>query len=152
MSTTTTFRPATATNRTITSAGSIRTLTATGVAVGVNTIVWAFGRIGEPIQVVIDRDGVPEPLPWAHVAITTVVASVLGGVVLAMMQRRDRNRDRLWAATAMTIAVLSAVPLWRLGIDTTSKTLLTSMHLLTGVCCVAVHLADWRRVTPRRAA
>jgi LytS/YehU family sensor histidine kinase len=151
MSTTTTFRSATTTSHTDTSVGLTRTLTATGVVLGANTLVWVVGRIGEPIRVVIGSDAAPEPLAWAHVAITTIAATVLGGVVLAVMQRRGRGLERVWAAGAVAIAVVSAVPLWRLEIDTTSKTLLTLMHLLTGVCCVAVHLADRRRFTPRRA-
>jgi hypothetical protein len=120
--------------------GAIRTLTATAVAVGVNTLVWAFGRIGEPIRVIIGRNAEPEALAWFHVAITTVLAVVLGGLALAVMRRR--NRVRAWVMTALAIAVGSAAPLWRLDIDTKSKVLLTVMHLCTGMCCVAAHLTE----------
>lgn len=41
-------------------------------------------------------------------------------------------------------AVLSAVPLWRLDVDTSSKTALTVMHLLTGVAAIAGHAATRR--------
>jgi hypothetical protein len=153
MSTTTTFQSAPATNRSNTNATLTRTLSATGIGLGVNTVVWAFGRIGEPIHVVIGRNAVPEPLAWSHVAVTTIAAIVLGGVVRAVMQRGSRKgkHERLWATTAMIIAVVSAMPLWRLDIDTASKILLTVMHLLTGVCCVATHFGE-RRHLQRRAS
>jgi Family of unknown function (DUF6069) len=139
MSTKTVYSPSTVTSRTNTNTAT-RTLTATGAAVAGNTLIWAAGRIGEPIRVVIGSDAAPEPLAWAHVAITTIVATVVGGAVLALVRRYGRS-DRVWAAGAIGLAVVSAVPLWRLDIDATSKSLLTLMHLLTGVCCVTAHLA-----------
>jgi hypothetical protein len=136
---TTTFTPATSAARVNSSSGVAGTAWATVAATAGNTIVWAVGRIGKPIEVIIGADAAPEPLAWSHVAITTIVATVLGGIVFVVMRRR--HAERLWAIGAVTLAVVSAMPLWRLDIDASSKTLLSLMHLLTGLCCVAVQLA-----------
>jgi Family of unknown function (DUF6069) len=149
--TTTTFSPATTTLEADSASGTTRTLIAAGVAVAGNTLVWALGRIGEPIRVIVGTEGKSEPLAWSHVAITTIVATVLGGVVLAVMRRRGIS-DRVWATAALVIAVASAVPLWRLDIDANSKTVLTAMHLFTGVCCVTAHAGRRRRTGQDRAS
>jgi Family of unknown function (DUF6069) len=148
---TTTFTPATTMLRADSTSGTTRALVAAGAAVTGNTLVWALGRIGEPIRVVIGTEGESEPLAWSHVAITTVIATVLGGVVLAAMRRRGM-RDRLWATAALTVAVVSAVPLWRLDINANSKTLLTVMHLFTGLCCVIAHLARRQQLGRERVS
>jgi hypothetical protein len=117
---------------------AIRTAVATGIAVASNTLVWAFGRIGEPIRVIIGSDSEPAALTWWSVALTTIVATVLGGVALAVTRRLGRS-ERVWQFAVMVLAVVSAVPLWWLDIDVASKSLLTVMHLLTGACSLVAH-------------
>lgn len=140
---TTALNHATATTPANAPSVTARTFVAAAFAVAGNTLVWALGRVGEPIRVVIGSDGEPEPLAWSHVAVTTIVSIALGGLALAAVRRRGRS-DRTWAIAALAIAVVSAAPLWRLDVDATSKALLTAMHLLTGACCISAQLLHRR--------
>ena len=103
-----------------------------------NAALFALGSIGEPGRVVIGADAAPKPLTLFEVAATTVIAIALGTLALWVTRWR-RLSDRTWAIGVAVVAAASAVPLWGLEIDTSSQLVLTAMHLLTGVCCIAAH-------------
>ncbi len=109
---------------------------ATVAALAGNLAVFAVGSIGEPIRVVIGSHAAPKAVGLFDIAATTVIAIVIGTVVLWVTRWR-RLSDRTWVVGAAVVAVTSAVPLWRLEIDSTSKLLLSAMHLYTGACCIA---------------
>lgn len=111
----------------------------TGTALAGNAVLFALGAIGEPIHVIIGADAAPTAVTLFEVAATTVIAIVVGTLALWVTRWR-RLGDRTWAIGAAVVAVASAVPLWGLEIDTSSQLFLTSMHLLTGACCIAANL------------
>jgi hypothetical protein len=122
---------------------SVRTLRAAqGAALGVvvasiaTTIVYAIGNVGANIQVVTGWASDGTDLRYVEVVATVAVSVVLGAGLLWLMERRTAKALRIWAVVAAAVAVLSAVPLWRLEVDTGSKAALTLMHLATGASAV----------------
>jgi hypothetical protein len=64
------------------------------------------------------------------------VSIAIAGVALLLWDRRSSRALELWTIAVMGLAVLSALPLWGLDVDTGSKLALTLMHLATGACAV----------------
>lgn len=112
-------------------------------ALVVNIAMWLVGHAGEPVRVVTGWAPDGADLTVGEVVATTVVAVGLGGVLLGWMQRR-LDRFRAWAIIVATVAVSSALPLWRLDVDTNSKVTLSCMHLATGACAIAAQFAARR--------
>lgn len=106
-------------------------------AVALNLVVLAIGNIGAPIEVVTGWAPDGAPLTVGEVVGTTIVSVAAGGLVLWIASRHWSNALRGWTIAAASVAVASALPLWRLDVDSGSKTALTAMHLLTGVVAIA---------------
>jgi hypothetical protein len=102
--------------------------------------IWLIGRAGEPVRVVSGWAPDGADLSLGEVVIVTVVAVGLGALLLHWMQRH-RDRFRAWTIVAMSVAITTAIPLWRLDVDTGSKVALTCMHLATGAAAVAGQVA-----------
>ncbi len=134
--------PSRTTSRATTSAGA---LVSCALALLVTGVVWALGRIGAPIRVITGWSPEGAALTLTEVWLTALLAIVLGSWLLHLWQRRTDRAWRRWLVTVAMVAVVSAVPLWRLDVDTGSKMALTVMHLLTGVCAVAGHAVARRR-------
>lgn len=115
-----------------------------GLALAGNLAVFAAGNAGAPIRVVTGGSPGGTDLALNEVVATTLVAVYAGAVLLALLGRRA-DRFRLWTGLAAALAVASAVPLWRLEVDTGSKAALTTMHLLTGAAAIAGQVAARRR-------
>ncbi|HEX6421537.1 MAG TPA: DUF6069 family protein [Acidimicrobiales bacterium] len=115
-----------------------------GLALVANLAVFAAGNLGAPIRVVTGSAPDGTDLALGEVVGTTLVTVAAGAALLAVLARRA-DRFRLWTAVAVAVAVLSAVPLWRLDVDAGSKVALTTMHLLTGAAAVAGQVAARRR-------
>jgi hypothetical protein len=101
--------------------------------------VFVVGNLGAPIRVVTGWNPDGADLTLAEVVITSSVAVVLGGFVLAFLERRRTDALRLWESAAVALAVVSALPQLRLEIDAGSKVSLAAMHLLTGAAAIAGH-------------
>jgi Family of unknown function (DUF6069) len=113
-------------------------------ALAVNITIWLIGRAGEPVRVITGWAPDGADLTVVEVVIVTVVAVGLGALLLVLMQRH-RDRFRAWVIIATSVAIASAIPLWRLDVDTGSKVALTCMHLATGAAAVAGQAAARRR-------
>lgn len=127
-------------------------LAATVAALAGNLAVFAVGSSGTPIRVVTgySPDGADLTIP--EIVATTVIAIAAGAALRWALTRTRFDGFRIWAGVAAAVAVISAVPLWRLDIDSASKVSLTVMHLWTGAACVAALRvwADGARSSGRR--
>lgn len=115
---------------------------ARGAALGVvvawiaTTIVYVIGNAGANVRVVTGWAPNGIDLRYIDVLVTVAASVGLGAMLLWVTERRSTHAFRAWAIVAIGVAVLSAVPLWQLDVDTGSKTALTLMHLATGVAAV----------------
>ena len=110
---------------------------AIGIALGwtIDTIVYA---IGTPIRVRTGWQTSGAKLGVVEYLATISIAILLGAGLLALL-RRSANSAQRWELVAAAVAVISAVPLWRLDIPVSSKTWLTAMHGLTGAAAIGGH-------------
>jgi hypothetical protein len=111
-----------------------------GAAIGI-LIGWLLTTIvyvaGSPIRVRTGWQTSGSKMTVVEYVLTVAISVAVGQVVLAGMLKRSRNAFRRWAILAGAVAVVSALPLWRLDIPASSKTWLTIMHLCTGAAAVA---------------
>lgn len=98
--------------------------------------ILAFATTDAPVRVVTGWAPDGADLTVAETLLTSGSAVILAGAGLWSWQRRDPEAIRRWSLVVMSLAVLSAVPLWRLDVDTASKIALSMMHLATGACAV----------------
>jgi uncharacterized membrane protein len=110
-------------------------LSGIGIALVANLVIFAVGDRGTPTRVVTGWSPDGADLTIFEVVSTTLVAVALGAVVLWRLDRRP-NGFAAWTWVAMIVAVASALPLWRLDVDTASKATLTAMHLTTGAAAI----------------
>jgi Family of unknown function (DUF6069) len=87
-------------------AGSLRrtTVVAGLVAAGTTAVAAALHAAGVSLEV----DG--EMIPLAGFAQTTFLGAVIGGVLLAVLNRRRRSAHRLFLQTAVALTALSCIP------------------------------------------
>jgi Family of unknown function (DUF6069) len=114
---------------------------ALGVALAsaASLLVYGMGKAAGGIRVIEGSSPVPTDLSATAVIVTCAVTVVLGTALLGLLERRWPRAWRVWVPTAAVVAVLSALPLWGLEIDTASKVCLTAMHLATGLAAIAGH-------------
>ena len=68
-------------------------------------------------------------ISFGEVVGTCLVSIVLGGLLFSWMLRRRADGLRRWIVVAAAVAIVSAIPLYRLDIDTGVKEFaLSSMH------------------------
>jgi hypothetical protein len=121
-----------------------------GLALAVDSVVYLVGNMGAPVQVITGwSSATGKDLSYGEVVGTVLAAVVLGALLLAWMLRRRGNGLRRWIVAAAAVAVVSAIPLFRLDIDTGSKLSLASMHLLTGAAAIAAQLITRRGAASR---
>jgi hypothetical protein len=96
-------------------------LVAAAVSSGVAAAVHAGG-------VSFEVDG--EMIPLVGVAQMTVLGAVIGGVVLAVLNRHSRSARRHFLPTAVALTALSCVPSVTWPDDTATKLALVALHVL----------------------
>ena len=131
--------PTPITTTTATSTVGRGTALGVGFALASTVTVFVVGNLGAPIRVVTGWSPDGADLTLAEVVGTASFSVLLGGLVLWLLERRRPDRLRLWELAAVTVAVLSALPLLGLDIDAASKISLVSMHLLTGASAITAH-------------
>jgi hypothetical protein len=136
-----------------------RSATGRGVVLGLafalaaDSIVYAIGNAGAPIRVVTGwSSSTGKDISFGEVVGTCLVSIVLGGLLLSWMLRRRADGLRRWIVVAAAVAIVSAIPLYRLDIDTGSKIALSSMHLLTGAAAIVAQLITRRGSGPAVSA
>jgi hypothetical protein len=128
-----------------------------GAALGValawlsTMVVYAVGNAGSPIRVVTGWAPDGANVTVAEVLITSAVSVSGGALLLRTMERRGAG-IRVWTAIALGVAIVSAVPLWRLDVDTGSRMALTAMHALTGASAIIGHRIARLMAKPGAAA
>lgn len=107
------------------------------------SVVYAIGRIGEPIRVVTGWAPDGADLTLVEMVLTIATSVAAGGLVLWLMDRRSApGAWRRWVGLTAAVALLSTVPLWQLEVGAGSKLGLSAMHVLTGASAIAgQHLA-----------
>ena len=93
----------------------------TAMAWVATTVVYVVGNTGGTVRVVTGWSPEGADLTYVEVVTTVAVSIALGAALLGAMQRRYVNAFALWTLVAVSVAVLSAVPLWRLDVDYRSK-------------------------------
>jgi hypothetical protein len=131
--TTTTAPTTTATHTTTRAARSLRltTIVAGFVAAAVTTAVAAaFHAAGVSFEV----DG--EMIPLVGFAQMTFVGAVIGGVILAVLNRRRGSARRRFLQTAVALTALSCVPSVTWPDDVATKLALVTLHVLAAAIVV----------------
>jgi peptidoglycan/LPS O-acetylase OafA/YrhL len=130
MSTTTTtvtepcaVRRAGSLRRTTVVAGLVAAAVTTGVAAAVHAAGVSFEVDGEMI-------------PLAGFAQLTFLGTVIGGVILAALNRRARSARRRFLQTAVALTALSCVPSVVWPDDTATKLALVALHVLAAALVV----------------
>jgi|SRR5580700_6780142 hypothetical protein len=76
--------------------------------------------------------GAPENIGLDYIVGATVIASLIGWGVLALMERRTPRARRIWSALAVVVVLVSlALPL-SAGTSTSTKLVLALMHIAVG--------------------
>jgi peptidoglycan/LPS O-acetylase OafA/YrhL len=75
-------------------------------------------------------------IPLDGFAHMTLLAAVIGGVLLAVINRRSRSARRRFLQTAAALTALSCVPSVSLADDAGTKLALVALHLLAAAIVV----------------
>ena len=112
-------------------------------------VVWT---IGEPVlgHDLVVRSGGQEAqdVGAGAVGAFALLQSLLGWAVLAGLERATAHAARIWTAGALTLLVLSFLPLTGLQATGGSKVVLVLAHVAVGAVLIPVL---WRTATARRA-
>lgn len=114
-------------------AGSLRRTTAVAglvAAVGTTAVAAALHAAGVSFQV----DG--EMIPLAGFAQMTFLGAVIGGLLLAVLNRRSRSARRRFLQTAVALTALSCVPSVTWPDDAATKLALVALHVLAAAIVV----------------
>lgn len=118
-----TARSARSLRRTTVVAGLVAAAVTTGVAAAVHAAGVSFEVDGEMI-------------PLAGFAQMTFLGAVIGGVVLALLNRRRRSARRRFLQTAVALTALSCVPSVTWPDDAATKLALVALHVLAAAIVV----------------
>jgi hypothetical protein len=121
-----------------------------GLGLTANTLAFGLGALIGPVRVITGSHPHGTDLTYTSVALATIVSIAAGGGLLWPLVRRRADGYNLWTAIAVTVAVLSCIPLWGLDIGTTSKLVLTTMHILAGASAIIGQHAARRRLSARQ--
>jgi Family of unknown function (DUF6069) len=116
-------RRASSLRRTTVVAGLVAAAVATAVAAAVHAAGVSFEVDGEVI-------------PLAGFAQTTFLGAVIGGVVLAVLNRRGRSARRRFLQTTVALTALSCVPSVTWPDDAATKLALVALHVLAAAIVV----------------
>ncbi len=95
--------------------------------------VWAVAEFGLGINV---REPAGD-VGAANVVFASVVASLAGWALLALLERVTARAARWWPAIATTVALLSLVaPLTMPGVTTSSRVVLALLHLVVAATLI----------------
>lgn len=108
-----------------------------GLAVAGCLLVYFVGSAGAPVRVVTGSAPEGADLGPGSVVASAALGVALGTLLLGWLERVLARGFRVWVAIAAVTAVVSAIPLWWLAIDTRSKVFLTAMHLVAGLAALA---------------
>lgn len=125
--------PAGTTGRTMSS--SLRRSTVVvgiGAAVAVTALAAAVDAAGVPLEI----DG--EVIPLAGFAQMTLLGAIIGGVLVAILNRRSSSPRRRFLQTGVALTVLSCVPSVTMPTDTATKVALVATHLVAAAIIVPV--------------
>jgi Family of unknown function (DUF6069) len=129
-----TTRSAMSLRRTTVVAGLVAAAATTGVAAAIHAAGVSFEVDGEMI-------------PLAGFTQMTALGAVIGGVLLAVLNRRSRSARRRFLQTAVALTALSCVPSVTWADDAATKLALVALHVLAAVIVVPAlvrHANDWR--------
>lgn len=124
------------------SAPSLRRTTVT-VGLGAAALVTAAAAAVHAAGVPLAVDG--EMIPLAGFAQMTLLGAVLGGVLLAVLNRRSDDPHRGFVQATVALTALSCVPSVAMPPDAATKLSLVALHTLAAVIIVPVlakHAAD----------
>lgn len=85
-----------------------------------------------------------ETIPLDGFALMTFVGAVIGGVILAVLNRRSRSARRRFVQTTVVLTALSCVPSVAWPDDTASKMVLVALHVLAAAMVVPALLRHAR--------
>jgi hypothetical protein len=77
-----------------------------------------------------------EMIPLAGFAQMTALGAIIGGILLAILNRRSANPQRRFLQTTMVLTALSCVPSVALPDDAASKVTLVALHVLAAAIVV----------------
>jgi peptidoglycan/LPS O-acetylase OafA/YrhL len=131
--TTVTIAPAVTEPHTVRRAGSLRRTTVVSGLVAA-AITTAVAAVVHAAGVSFEADG--EMIPLAAFAQMTFIGAVIGGVLLATLNRRSRCARRRFLQTTVALTALSCVPSVAWPDDTATKLVLVALHVLAAAIVV----------------
>jgi len=121
--TTTTTRPTTSLRRTTVVSGLVGAAVVTSAAAVLHAAGVSFAVDGEMI-------------PLAGFAQMTALGAIIGGVVLAVLNRRSADPSRRFLQTTGVLTALSCIPSVALPDDVTTRVALVALHVLAAAIIV----------------
>ena len=110
--------------------------TTVGVGVVAAAVTTALAAVAHATGVSFEVDG--ELIPLLGFAQMTFLGAVLGGLILAALNRWSRAAQRRFVQTAVALTVLSCIPSVLVPDDTATTFTLVALHLLAAVIIVPV--------------
>lgn len=114
---------------------SLRTTTlavGVGAALGVTALAAALDAAGVPFAI----DG--EAIPLAGFAQMTLLGAIIGGVLVAVLNRRSSAPRRRFVEIAVILTAASCIPSVALPPDTATKLALVATHVVAAALIVPV--------------
>ena len=101
---------------------------------GAAAVVTAAAALAHAAGVSFEIDG--EMIPLVGFAQMTLLGAVLGGLMLAGLNRWSTSARRRFVATAVALAALSCVPSLAMPDDTASRVTLVALHVVASAIIV----------------
>ncbi|MGN9778912.1 DUF6069 family protein [Micromonospora sp. H33] len=130
---------ATARPATVTPSATRRRALAVVAAVAACVLIWVVGRLSG-VDFTVKNPGQPEAVVGlAQVVVFSLVASLLGWGVLALLERVARRRAAVvWTVLAVVVALVSLAPLAATDATAGAKVTLGAMHLAVAAVLVTL--------------
>ena len=109
------------------------------VGLGAAAAVTAFAAVAHAAGVGFTT-GEGKMIPLLGFAQLTFVGAVIGGVLLAVLNRRSATPSRRFVQIAVTVTALSCVPSVAMSDDMATKVALVALHVLAAAIIVPVLL------------
>ena len=115
----------------------LRRLAGVGATLVLTLAVWAVGRLAGADYVLSDPSGVVVIDPIVTTVVTLVV-SLLGWGVLAVLERLTRHAAGIWVGLASVAVVASMIPIFFVDATPTTKMWLYFVHIAVAVLVPAL--------------
>ncbi|MBP9115317.1 MAG: hypothetical protein KBF89_03135 [Acidimicrobiia bacterium] len=101
------------------------------IAIIGNFAVFTAFHSGSKIQVVIGNDKQSKDLAPGVILLVTIISLIIGLLLMWFIEKITVNGFKVWVVSAIVFALISISGPFTLDVDTKSKYVLSSMHIIT---------------------